>query len=56
MEDAKKGCKNPECQQITKAYCEKCKLNFTAKSIVSSDSTQSSSALTLYYCCVTQKY
>ena len=35
MEDGKKGpCKNPDCQQITRIYCEKFKLNlcFTAKS------------------------
>ena len=35
MEDGKKGrCKNPDCQQIKRIYCEKFKLNlcFTAKS------------------------
>ena len=35
MDDVKKGrCKNPECQHITRVYCERCNVNlcFTAKS------------------------
>ena len=35
MEDGKKGrSKNPDCQQIARTHCQKCKLNlyFTAKS------------------------